>query len=178
MDVRSSGGHVVHNDEQGKQRLKQKRKNCMIHEKDQIQDENKATCKTKVKMAAYLCPFSDAWCKGVYPELSVQLTFRPFHMLRTKEQKRHSYFSTQEEKTLEFLIVWLYDIIAANKWNLPSQHDMYTSRTARHSGKITACLFALAEVLRSNKTRTLQDKNRFLFSEILDECISLWRVAF
>lgn len=34
---------------------------------------------------AYLCPLSDAWCKGVYPELSVQFTFRPFHMLWNRE---------------------------------------------------------------------------------------------
>lgn len=53
---------------------------------------------------SYLCPFSDAWCKGVYPELSVQLTFRPFHMLQ-RENKRNVRIHPQSEKQLHSYII-------------------------------------------------------------------------
>jgi len=33
----------------------------------------------------YLWPLREAWCRGVYPVLSVQFTFRPFHMLQGEQ---------------------------------------------------------------------------------------------
>lgn len=49
---------------------------------------------TKRGLQLYLCPFRAAWCNGVYPEPSVQFTFRPFHMLRDRHTAQLMFHET------------------------------------------------------------------------------------
>ena len=51
---------------------------------------------THTSNRAHLCPLSEAWCRGVYPELSEQFTFKPFHMLRREDTHSRSQYSTSQ----------------------------------------------------------------------------------
>jgi len=105
----------------------------------------------------HLCPFRDAWCRGVYPEPSAQFTLRPLHMLqRRRDIFQYSISISKHKKDISAKLLHLQQayfslIISLKTWSeswwcrdcvyyTHAKNAMRLSRFSRSPEDLKCCL--------------------------------------